>query len=730
MSGNRLTRWFMRLGAIGTLAAMLMASVSPAYAQTPGVFDWAALGLADEAGVPATNVLTSAGVTTTVTHSTVINGAAFAPSNPNGFLTYETSARGTIAETAELGVNNVSIDPNDEVVVDITFSEPVQSVEFTLTDVDLGGGFHDFVEVFVDTGAGLVNARDSGFDSLGGAGVAEDDETFGEGWEGIFGVGNASPAANVIFDFGNTVVSAVQIRYFSGDDFTQPDPGTQIIGLSDISYATIPNAVDLALTKTVDNQFPTVGATINYTLTLQNDGFINATGVEVLDLLPSGVTYVSDNGAGAYNPSTGLWTVPGVLAPGASISLRITASVNPAGARSNFAEVTAANETDVDSTPGNGATNPGEDDSDVIAISVSGGGGGTPPLLSCGPSAVLFDWDTNAWNTGDLTDSFTAGGQAIDFAFSGDTGFLINVGPGQSPVLSNLLEGGITPAEQSLLYVANFSNRTQAITLSGDIGTPGVGVAELQFTIFDVDTGPAGGDFVDQVTATGFLNGTPVAPILTAGTANTVAGSVATGIADSASPNADGNLVVTFTSPVDSFVVTYGSAPAAPLDPLQQGISLHDLTFCQPQTPNLEAVKTAAVFDPASAGLLALPGNDVVYTIRVTNRGDGVVDTNSVFLVDLMPPEVEFYNDDFNDGAPGTSVVEFNQSGSGITFNEATDLRFSDAAIEPADFDDCTFNPSTGYDARVTFICFNPKGAFQPGAPDPFIEFNFRARIE
>ena len=45
-----------------------------------------------------------------------------------------------------------------------------------------------------------------------------------------------------------------------------------------------------------------VGNTVTYTLTVINNGPDNATGVQITDKLPSGLTYGSDTGGGSYNP--------------------------------------------------------------------------------------------------------------------------------------------------------------------------------------------------------------------------------------------------------------------------------------------------------------------------------------------------------------------------------------------------------------------------------------------
>ena len=71
-----------------------------------------------------------------------------------------------------------------------------------------------------------------------------------------------------------------------------------------------PQQADLALSKTVSNAAPNVGDTITYTVTLSNLGPDAATNVQVTDLLPDGVSFVSATPSqGTYNSLSGLWTV-------------------------------------------------------------------------------------------------------------------------------------------------------------------------------------------------------------------------------------------------------------------------------------------------------------------------------------------------------------------------------------------------------------------------------------
>ena len=107
----------------------------------------------------------------------------------------------------------------------------------------------------------------------------------------------------------------------------------------------IENAIaDLEIDKTIDNPNPTVGSNVVFTLLVTNNGPDNATGVSVTDLLPSGYTYLSDNGGGTYQSGTGEWTI-GNIASGASAALEITVTVNASGDYTNIASVTG-NEND------------------------------------------------------------------------------------------------------------------------------------------------------------------------------------------------------------------------------------------------------------------------------------------------------------------------------------------------------------------------------------------------
>jgi len=162
---------------------------------------------------------------------------------------------------------------------------------------------------------------------------------------------------------------------------------------------------------------------------------------------------------------------------------------------------------------------------------------------------------------------------------------------------------------------------------------------------------------------------------------------------------------------------------------------VHRLTLnACPPPPDLSVTKTQAVYDPGATGAYALPGNDVIYTITVTNSGVGSTDANSLVLIDAMPDDLAFFNGDIDTGGPdtypGTDPVAFVDSASGLTFTYPADVAFSSAATKPANFAACTYTPVAGYDPAVTYLCINPKGVMTAGTPDPEFAVSFRARIE
>ncbi len=533
--------------------------------------------------------------------------------------------------------------------------------------------------------------------------------------------------------YENTVRPLGNMSDFNGENAT----GTWVLDLCDFFnldagdfqrsnlYFTAATDADLSLLIAASDTTPNIGTNVTLAITIFHTGPVTADGISASVTLPSGLSYVSDNGAGAYNSGTGLWTVPGSLLNN-STSLQITAFVISSGTYNIISEIATSNQSDPDSTPGNGIIS--EDDYDTITLAPV-----TPtvPTLSCPGAPSILDWDSAVWGEGDLTNSYTVAGEPVVITVTDVNSSLQNYAPfgGQTPIESTANTGGLTPAESSIHFLANQPTQASTVDISIALGTFGTGVDKFQMSIFDVDFGAS--QFQDQITVLGTIGGVTVTPTLFTSAANSAAGSVVTGVSGAGSTSAIGNMTVEFNSPIDTLVLNYGNGPGAPANPGNQGIAMHDLALCPVLSAVLKAEKTAAVFDPLSLGLYMVPGNDVIYTIEFANGGDGPTDANSLEIIDAIPSEIEFYNGDIDDGGPETQPVTGTDFGSSLlALNYATDVRFSKSPTKPVNFAACTDTPSAGYDPTITFICINPKGSMAAGAPDPSYQVKFRARIK
>ncbi len=143
----------------------------------------------------------------------------------------------------------------------------------------------------------------------------------------------------------------------------------------------------------------------------------------------------------------------------------------------------------------------------------------------------------------------------------------------------------------------------------------------------------------------------------------------------------------------------------------------------------VNASKTVSVWDPSASGLYAIPGSDVIYAITASHISGSAVDLDSIFIIDKIPDDVIFYNADIDDAGPETNPVKFSHTSSGLSFNYATDVKYSNLTTLPASMADCTYAPTAGYDANISYICINPSGSFQPGPTSEFT-VEFRARIQ
>ncbi len=218
---------------------------------------------------------------------------------------------------------NVTIDVTHTWTADLDISITSPSGTTVILSDDNGGGGDDYTNTVFDDSAGTSIT----------AGTAPFTGTF-------------SPEGNLSDFFGEDPSGTWTLSIF--DDFAG-DTGTLNSFSIEVCTAGVAST-DLAVTKTVNDGTPKEGTDIIYTLSVTNNGPQNATNVSITDILPAGVTYVSDDWS--YDSGTGVWTI-GSLTNGSSATLNITARVNSGTNGSTITNtITAVNadQTDSDAT--------------------------------------------------------------------------------------------------------------------------------------------------------------------------------------------------------------------------------------------------------------------------------------------------------------------------------------------------------------------------------------------
>lgn len=290
------------------LLALLFAT--PAFSQTPGALNWAGLGVADEAAIPSGSTQTSAGVGMTVVWSTVTDGGAFIPSSGLDFVSYDSGTQGGVAGYAQMGFDNSRQDPDDKVTLNVAFDEAVQNVQFTIVDIDQGS-WDDFIEVFYDAGSGFVNARTGAFTTSLGPSAAIDNETFGEGWEGVANAAATTTDGNIAFDFGALKIIAIRIVYFAGNDAGGGsfDPGAQQLGVSNIAFTKLAPLISVVKSVATANAgaYNIPGDDVIYTITVTNsgEGAVDADEIFLADHMPAELAFFNGDFDDA-GPETGV----------------------------------------------------------------------------------------------------------------------------------------------------------------------------------------------------------------------------------------------------------------------------------------------------------------------------------------------------------------------------------------------------------------------------------------
>lgn len=203
--------------------------------------------------------------------------------------------------------------------------------------------------------------------------------------------------------------------------------------------------IDLELAMDVGE--PTPSGEVVFTLTLENAGSTTATNVRVSDVLPDGLTFLTASSPN-YDNNTGLWSITQLAANGSTM-LSITARIDGTGTFTNVAQVSAADQLDVDSVPGNNLSS--EDDQASAAITIQN-------------TALSLVTKINGLDANSPTGPLIPLGEQATFTYE-----LTNTGS-DLLTLNSLIDDNGTPSDSSddidVLDIGDF--------LGGDSGTLGV----------------------------------------------------------------------------------------------------------------------------------------------------------------------------------------------------------------------------------------------------------------
>ncbi len=226
--------------------------------------------------------------------------------------------------------------------------------------------------------------------------------------------------------------------------------------------------VDLALTASTNRPNPSYNSTVELTWTVSNSSATAASLTQVGLEWPAGLTWLSDNAGGAYNPATGEWQA-GDIPAGGSKSITIRAQVATAAQYAIVGEILYAFNEDPDSTPFNRHINANEDDTATVLLS---------PVANNAPTMPATATATAAENQYAVTPAVQAvdpDGDVLSYSISGgaDAGkFTINAATGELRLVTPQDYENPDDADKNGSYLVQVTasdgkaSVTQAITVS------------------------------------------------------------------------------------------------------------------------------------------------------------------------------------------------------------------------------------------------------------------------
>ncbi|MEI7556485.1 DUF11 domain-containing protein [Candidatus Chlorohelix sp.] len=243
---------------------------------------------------------------------------------------------------------------------------------------------------------------------------------------------------------------------------------------------------DIEVIKTANTQIATGNQTLVFTVTVSNRGPGKAPGVQVTDVLPTGLNLVtSSTSQGTYNPTTGVWDI-GLMGAGRIVTLQIAATF----VNQQCTPVT------------NLARKTHQDNQDSIQTNDS-----SSVRITCAIPQPPLTTDPTILKTVDKR--IATPGQTVTFSIA-----ISNPGPG---VVNNALLSDDVPLP---FQVQNATSTLGTVSISGqavrvNIGTFAAG-ASATLTITTLVLEGSSGSFNNTAILTGDVNGNPISKSSTA----------------------------------------------------------------------------------------------------------------------------------------------------------------------------------------------------------------------
>ena len=459
-------------------------------------------------------------------------------------------------------------------------------------------------------------------------------------------------------------------------DVPDPNPGNN--SATDTDTLTPRNDVSVTKTDGVTSAVP--GLSTTYTIVVSNNGPSTAINVAVSDPLPARVTSFTWSGNGQSNVSGPLSDIIASLAPGATVTYTIVASINASatGSLINTATVSAANDTNaannnatdtdtltpladlsITKTDGTTIAVPGTNTTYTITVINNGPSTVTGAVVSdvlpagttfiSATNGATYDSGTNTvhFTTGTLATGGTASFQLTLAIGSGLTGALSNTATVAPPV-------GVTDPNSSNDSATDTDTLTPQADLSitkTDNQTSAVPGTNVTYTVVVTNNGPSA--VVDAV-VTDILSPGATFVSVTGPASFDVAANTIRSTTVTLAPGESVTYQVTVAIDPDLTGSLSNTATVAPpsgvTDPNLGNNSATDIDTLTPQA-DLSITKS-------DGKTSVVPGTDDTYTITVTNGGPSTV--TGATVSDVLPAGTTFVS--ATGGATydaGTNTVHF-----------------------------------------------------------------------